>query len=373
MSLPDYDRPLAKRGRKAAPLIGAEIARLGLRPDLILCSGAARTRETLDLVLPALGAPPPEIVYDDAIYMATPTALLGLLRKLPAGGSAPKTVLVVGHNPGLEELSELLVGGGNDGRAGADGGEISDRRPRRLYLRQRHVERHRPRRRHAGAFHHAGAPDLTRRDALPTPSHEHRGGRGETHRAMLILIDNYDSFTYNLVHYLGELGAPCEVIRNDKISAEEVLQKKPQAIVLSPGPCTPNEAGICLDLIAKAGGKVPLLGVCLGHQAIGQVYGGKVIRAPEPLHGKLSSIRHTERGRLQGPAFDVRRHPLPLADRRARQPAGRPRGDGRDARRPHHGPAAQDACRCTACSSIPRASPRSRGMRCSPTSLPSPA
>jgi phosphohistidine phosphatase len=114
MSLPDYDRPLAKRGRKAAPLIGAEIARLGLRPDLILCSGAARTRETLDLVLPALGAPPPEIVYDDAIYMATPTVLLGLLRKLPTEGSAPKTVLVVGHNPGLEELSELLVGGGND-------------------------------------------------------------------------------------------------------------------------------------------------------------------------------------------------------------------------------------------------------------------
>ena len=114
MSLPDYDRPLAKRGRKAAPLIGAEIARLGLCPDLILCSGAARTRETLDLVLLALGPPPPEIVYDDAIYMATPTVLLGLLRKLPAGAGAPKTVLVVGHNPGLEELSELLVGGGND-------------------------------------------------------------------------------------------------------------------------------------------------------------------------------------------------------------------------------------------------------------------
>ena len=96
---------------------------------------------------------------------------------------------------------------------------------------------------------------------------------------MLILIDNYDSFTYNLVHYLGELGAACEVIRNDKISAADVLKKKPKAIVLSPGPCTPNEAGICLDLIAKADGKVPILGVCLGHQAIGQSYGGKVIRA----------------------------------------------------------------------------------------------
>ena len=134
---------------------------------------------------------------------------------------------------------------------------------------------------------------------------------------MLILIDNYDSFTYNLVHYLGELGAPCEVIRNDKISAGEVLQKKPQAIVLSPGPCTPNEAGICLELIAKAGGKVPLLGVCLGHQAIGQVYGGKVIRAPEPLHGKLSSIRHTNKGVFKGlpSTFDVTRYHSLIVER----------------------------------------------------------
>jgi len=109
---------------------------------------------------------------------------------------------------------------------------------------------------------------------------------------MLILIDNYDSFTYNLVHYLGELGARCEVHRNDRITAEAVLAAKPKAIVLSPGPCTPNEAGICLDLIAKNEGRVPLLGVCLGHQAIGQAYGGKVIRAPLPMHGKLSQIRH---------------------------------------------------------------------------------
>ena len=113
---------------------------------------------------------------------------------------------------------------------------------------------------------------------------------------MLILIDNYDSFTYNLVHYLGELGAESVVIRNDKISAEEVIAKKPQAIVLSPGPCTPNEAGVCLDLIKKAGPKIPLLGVCLGHQSIGQSYGGKVIRAPEPMHGKLSAITNTGKG-----------------------------------------------------------------------------
>jgi anthranilate synthase component II len=113
---------------------------------------------------------------------------------------------------------------------------------------------------------------------------------------MLILIDNYDSFTYNLVHYLGELGAESVVIRNDKISADEVIAKKPQAIVLSPGPCTPNEAGVCLDLIKKAGPAIPLLGVCLGHQSIGQAYGGKVIRATQPMHGKLSTITHTGKG-----------------------------------------------------------------------------
>lgn len=117
---------------------------------------------------------------------------------------------------------------------------------------------------------------------------------------MLVLIDNYDSFTYNLVHFLGELGTTSEVIRNDKVTADEVIEMKPKAIVLSPGPCTPNEAGVCLDLIAKAGSKIPLLGVCLGHQSIGQAYGGKVIRAPEPMHGKLSTITHTNRGVFKG-------------------------------------------------------------------------
>jgi anthranilate synthase component 2 len=111
---------------------------------------------------------------------------------------------------------------------------------------------------------------------------------------MLLLIDNYDSFTYNLVHYIGELGVACEVRRNDKLTTADALALKPQAIVLSPGPCTPNEAGICLDLIAKAGPSIPILGVCLGHQAIGQAYGGRVIRAPAPMHGKISTIRHTD-------------------------------------------------------------------------------
>lgn len=109
---------------------------------------------------------------------------------------------------------------------------------------------------------------------------------------MILLIDNYDSFTYNLVHYLGELGAEVVVHRNDKVSVEQALSARPEAIVLSPGPCTPNEAGICLDLIAAAKANVPILGVCLGHQAIGQVFGGKVVRAPVPVHGKTSAITH---------------------------------------------------------------------------------
>ncbi len=113
---------------------------------------------------------------------------------------------------------------------------------------------------------------------------------------MLLLIDNYDSFTYNLVHFLGELGAECEVVRNDKITVDAAIEMAPQAIVLSPGPCTPNEAGICLELIEKASSKIPLLGVCLGHQAIGQVFGGKVIRAPSAMHGKLSAIETTGKG-----------------------------------------------------------------------------
>lgn len=109
---------------------------------------------------------------------------------------------------------------------------------------------------------------------------------------MILLIDNYDSFTYNLYHYLIELGASVEVVRNDRITVAEALDRRPSGIVLSPGPCTPNEAGICLDLVKAAAGRVPLLGVCLGHQAIGQAFGGKVVRAPQVMHGKVSAIHH---------------------------------------------------------------------------------
>jgi anthranilate synthase component 2 len=117
---------------------------------------------------------------------------------------------------------------------------------------------------------------------------------------MIVLIDNYDSFTFNLVHYLAGLGADVVVHRNDKITAKAVMALAPEAIVLSPGPCTPNEAGICLELIAKAAPTIPILGVCLGHQAIGQAFGGKVVRAPQMVHGKLSEIRHSGSGVFRG-------------------------------------------------------------------------
>ena len=117
---------------------------------------------------------------------------------------------------------------------------------------------------------------------------------------MIYLIDNYDSFTFNLVHYFGELGADVDVRRNDKVTSDAVVDADPDAIVLSPGPCTPKEAGICLDLIAKAGSTIPILGVCLGHQAIGDAFGGKVVRASTQVHGKLSEIRHNGSGVFRG-------------------------------------------------------------------------
>src|SRR5882757_6293462 len=130
---------------------------------------------------------------------------------------------------------------------------------------------------------------------------------------MIVLIDNYDSFTFNLVHYLGDLGAKVAVYRNDKISSAEVMAADPDAIVLSPGPCTPDDAGICLELIAKASATIPIFGVCLGHQAIGQAFGGKVVRAPVPVHGKLSLIKHQGSGvfrGINGPFQATRYHSL---------------------------------------------------------------
>lgn len=129
----------------------------------------------------------------------------------------------------------------------------------------------------------------------------------------VLLIDNYDSFTWNLVHYLGSLGAEVDVHRNDKITVEEVVAANPDAIVLSPGPCTPKEAGICLDLIHSVSKEIPIFGVCLGHQAIGDAFGGEVILAPAPMHGKVSTIHHQAsqvfRG-INGPLAGTRYHSL---------------------------------------------------------------
>ena len=117
---------------------------------------------------------------------------------------------------------------------------------------------------------------------------------------MILMIDNYDSFTYNLVQYLGELGAEVEVRRNDALSVGDVAAMKPKGIVISPGPCTPNEAGISVELIKQLGDKLPILGVCLGHQAIGQAFGGRIVHAGQVMHGKVSRIRHTGEGVFRG-------------------------------------------------------------------------
>jgi len=131
---------------------------------------------------------------------------------------------------------------------------------------------------------------------------------------MILVIDNYDSFTFNLVHYLEELGAPTQVMRNDALRVADAMAMGPQALLLSPGPCTPNEAGICLDLIAAAAeARLPLLGVCLGHQALGQAMGGRVIRAPAVMHGKTSAITHDGTGVFAGlpnPFLATRYHSL---------------------------------------------------------------
>ena len=130
---------------------------------------------------------------------------------------------------------------------------------------------------------------------------------------MFVLIDNYDSFTYNLYHFLGELGAAVDVRRNDQVSVAEVMTLHPQGIILSPGPCDPDRAGICLELIEAAAGKLPILGVCLGHQAIGQAFGGKVVRGPVPMHGKLTAVQHRGEGIFQdipSPFMATRYHSL---------------------------------------------------------------
>jgi len=172
------------------------------------------------------------------------------------------------------------------------------------------------------------------------------------------LVDNYDSFAWNLVHYLGALGAEVEVHRNDAITVEALAERQPDAIVISPGPCTPNEAGISLELIKKLGDKTPILGVCLGHQAIGAAYGGDVVRAPAPVHGKLSQIKHGGQGVLRGingPFAATRYHSLVV--KRDTLPAELSSPPRQTTASSWRSPIRR--IRCTACSSTRRASRRS--------------
>jgi anthranilate synthase component 2 len=132
---------------------------------------------------------------------------------------------------------------------------------------------------------------------------------------MLLMIDNYDSFTYNLVQYLGELGADVQVYRNDALTLDQIAAWKPEKIVLSPGPCTPSEAGVCVPLIQRFAGEIPILGVCLGHQAIGQAFGGRIVRAARVMHGKLSEVKHQGTGvfsGLESPLTATRYHSLAI-------------------------------------------------------------
>lgn len=134
---------------------------------------------------------------------------------------------------------------------------------------------------------------------------------------MILMIDNYDSFTYNLVQYLGELGAEVQTVRNDALSVDDISAMNPEGIVISPGPCTPNEAGICVELVQRLGERIPILGVCLGHQCIGQAFGGKIIRAQRIMHGKTSKIYHRSQGVFQGlpQPFDATRYHSLVIDR----------------------------------------------------------
>ena len=185
--------------------------------------------------------------------------------------------------------------------------------------------------------------------------------------AMLLVLDNYDSFTYNLVQYAGELGADPVVYRNDALSVEAALALQPTAIVISPGPCTPREAGISVPLVRAAAGRIPLLGVCLGHQSIGEAFGGRVVRADRLMHGKTTMVAHTDHPLFRGvpERFEAMRyHSLVVA------PEGLPGGAGGDRLVVRPGPRARRSwrsaiarCRSTACSFTPSRSPPREGKR----------
>ena len=183
------------------------------------------------------------------------------------------------------------------------------------------------------------------------------------------MLDNYDSFTYNLVQYLQALGADVKVVRNDELTVAEIEALEPSGIVISPGPCTPNEAGVSVDVIRQLGDRIPILGVCLGHQSIGQAYGGDVVRAGRIMHGKTSHIRHEGKGVFAGlpDRYEATRYHSLVVDRQ--HPARRPRNHRLDRERRRlgrgdHGPAPPRASRWKACSSTPSRSSPSTATRC---------
>ena len=194
---------------------------------------------------------------------------------------------------------------------------------------------------------------------------------------MLLVLDNYDSFTYNLVQYAGELGAEPVVYRNDALTPEEALALRPAAIVISPGPCTPREAGISVPLVRAAAGRVPVLGVCLGHQAIGEAFGGRVVRADRLMHGKTTHGGAHRAPALSGHSLTRRGDALPLAGRLARAALPAELEVDRLVQRPcpragDHGPLSPHACRSTGSSFTPSRSPPCRANGSSPTFLPWP-
>ena len=173
---------------------------------------------------------------------------------------------------------------------------------------------------------------------------------------MLLLIDNYDSFTYNLAQYLGELGADVHVHRNDAITLDQIAAWAPEKIVISPGPCTPTEAGISVAAIQRFAGKIPILGVCLGHQAIGQAFGGRIVRAQRVMHGKLSPVTHDGRGVFAGLPSPFDRDALPFAGDRARDAARRASRSARPPTTARSWACATASSPSRACSSTPRRS-----------------
>ena len=180
---------------------------------------------------------------------------------------------------------------------------------------------------------------------------------------MLLLIDNYDSFTYNLVHYLGELGEKVVVKRNDALDVQEAMSLGASSILLSPGPCDPAQAGICLALTeAAAAARVPLMGVCLGHQTIGQAFGGSVVRCHEIVHGKMGKMHHTGQGPLRGLPTTFRGDALPFADCRTRQPAGLFAGERRSWKTERSWGLSTKPCPFMGFNFIPRASPPNMGI-----------